>query len=216
MLYGAVALLGVPAVAAAQNAVLYEVTEAMKITGRQLSQRGATASLMGYIEAGNALCPAAIAGPLARCSVVASANDSVNLGTGQGPVTGKFTVVVQGDNPVDAPELVIATGLFWGRVDLSPALLNQQPLGKLNGWWWAKGEYGGPLAGLGLYGTLEGVFRLPFVFGLPKGCLDDGDPTDCWYVSKPSYWMDQGPVDLAPNEYSLGAPTVRLDLKFTD
>jgi hypothetical protein len=215
----AVVLPGVPGLAAAQNAVLYEVSEAMKVRkGKSTGKREAVATLMGTISAGTALCPAPLAQAFgaAWCHVVARAGDSLDLTTGKGPVGGKFAIIIHGDNPVDPPELVIATGYIGGRIDLSPALLNGVPTGTLTGSWRAEGEDNGPLAGLRLEGSVTGVFRLPFVYGMPQGCLDDGDPSDCVYVSKPSYWTDHGPAELGYHEYSLAVPAVKLELTFTE
>lgn len=222
-LWISVALLGMPGLAAAQNAVLYEVTETMNITGSPAyGVRSATATLMGVVDAGTSICPAALG--VRQCSIVARATDSLDLGSGKGPVVGQFAVVVQGDNFVDGPELVLVRGRLRGTIDLSPAVNYVAPIGTLSGKWWARGQRGTPLEGLRVSGTLSGTFRLPFVFGLPQGCLDDGDPSDCVYVSKPSYWTDQGPVELIESkwgetysgEYSLGVPTVRLELTFTE
>jgi hypothetical protein len=117
---------------------------------------------------------------------------------------------------VDGSELVIASGQIWGSIDLSPALSNVAPLGTLTGQWRAEGEASGPLAGLRVEGTVTGVFRLPFVYGMPQGCLDDGDPSDCVYVSKPSYWTNYGPAELGYHEHSLAVPAVKLELTFTE
>jgi hypothetical protein len=119
---------------------------------------------------------------------------------------------------VDGAELVIARGSLHGRIDLSPAIGAAIPLGTLKAHWRAHGEPAGPLSGVTVNGLVSGVFRLPFVFGLPEGCLDDGNPSDCAYVSKPSYLFGEYPnvypVDVKAGEYSLGVPTVRLDLNF--
>jgi hypothetical protein len=219
MLCLGVALLGMPALAAEQNAVLYEVTETMKLKKKKgNAKREARASLAGTISKGTSLCPAALAEALRveGCSVVVNARDSIDLTTGKGPVTGKIWVTAQDNNPVDAAEVVIATGHIWGRIDLSPAVLSGVPAGTLKGRWRVTGDDAGPLAGLRLEGTVNGVFLLPFVHGVPEGCLDDGNPSDCVYVSKPSYWVKGAPVELGYHEYSLGVPTVRLDATFTE
>ncbi|HEV8642599.1 MAG TPA: hypothetical protein VGV13_16025 [Methylomirabilota bacterium] len=195
-----------PGLAAAQNAVLYEATETMKLKqGRTVVSRTATAALMGWVSAGTSLCPNWLAAALnvPACGVTALANDNISLATGQGPVGGKFTVIVQGDNPVDGPELVIAEGSLRGTIDLSAAVLGGVPLGTISGRWSARGTRGGPLDGLRRGGTFSGTFRLPFV--MPS------DPT-----KTPLYLGDKGPVAIALHEYSLGVPTVRLELTFVD
>jgi hypothetical protein len=62
--------------------------------------------------------------------------------------------------------------------------------------------------------SVEGVFRLPFIYTSPETCLEDGDPSDCAFVSNPAYLVNGAPVDLGAAEYSLGVPTVKLELTF--
>jgi hypothetical protein len=184
--------------AQAQDAVLYEVTETMKIRLHPAGgRRVATAALMGWVNADTPLCPAALAGEAGKCTVIAFATDNIDLATGRGPVQGRFAVVVQGDNPVDAPELAVLRGEISGTVDLS-RVASGKPLGFLDGRWSARGVDGTPMAGFRGRGRLSGIFRLPFV---PCPTCD------------PSYLADGGGVrPLDPEEYSLGLPTVRLEL----
>jgi hypothetical protein len=218
-----VVLLSTTGVVTAQNATLYEVTETMKLRGRgpEDRTRQATAALAGWIQAGTTLCPAELAAALGigKCGVVALAWDNLSLKSGTGPVSGGFAVVIQGDNPVDGYEFVIARGSIHGRIDLSAALLGGMPMGALQAAWSADGVRGGPLDGLKVKGQVSGVFRLPFVYGLPDGCLDAGNPAHCAYVSQPSYLFGDSPDAYWPqavqsHELSLGTPTVRLDLNF--
>jgi hypothetical protein len=232
-----VVLLGTAGAVGAQNATLYEVTETMKVRGRgpENKVRAATATLAGTIGIGTELCPLDLApylGIEGKCGVVATASDSLNMATGTGPVRGRFFVVIHGDNKMDGSEWVIARGDIHGRIDLSAALLNGVPLGTLKGFWSAEGERGGPLNGLKLKGRVSGNFRLPFPFGVPEGCLADGDPSDCWYAGPsylfgalvedaPNFCREKGfgdlpncPQGVQAHEHSLGVPTVRLDLNF--
>jgi hypothetical protein len=220
-LAGALLLLAAqPGLASEQNAVLYEVTEAMKLKSMQSGiSRTATASLVGYVNAGTSICPEWLAVYLGqkRCSLTATAHDSVSLVTGVGPVNGTFRVVIAGDNDVDGAELVILEGRINGKVDLVPAILgfdgkpqsgDELPLGSIKGQWRALGARGGPLEGLQVRGTFTGVFRLPFV--LPAQL----DPTQT-----PVYLVGPTPQDVVPvewNEYSLGVPTVMLEITFVD
>jgi hypothetical protein len=187
---------------AAENAVLYEVTETMKLKGHHTQRRVATAALVGWIDASptSPLCPSSLAD---QCAITALASDNINLNTGKGPVNGEFAVVIQGDNPVDGAELVILKGTLDGKIDLSPAVLGGTPLGTLTGRWTARGVQGGPLQGVRAKGTLTGLFQLPFTI----------DPTEQAYYLDPVTLTPQ-PV-LVPDELSLGIPTVRLSISFT-
>lgn len=198
------------------NAVVYEVTENLKLRPLQHNRRVATAALVGTVNAGTPICPEALVGPGGVCVLTAVASDNISLATGKGPVNGTFSVVVQDVNPVDGAELVILRGTLHGKIDLSAAVLGGVPLGMIEGKWNARGVNGGPLAGVRAKGSFEGTFRLPFVYGVPDGCLADGDPSDCAFVSGPSYLGDVSPVpvDVVFNELSLAVPTVRLEIKF--
>lgn len=223
-LVGALTLLAsafLPGLAAAEsNAVLYEVTENLKLKSLQSGRRMATAILSGTVEAGNSVCPATVG---VYCVLTATAADNLDISTGKGPVTGKFRVHVQDTNPVDGAELVILEGTLTGRMSLAPALFgpdgipgtgDELPLGTLNGLWSARGARGGPLQGVRAGGTLTGTFRLPFV-GFPQVCQMFGNPPDCPLYLHPT---DTGlvPVPLAWNEFSLGVPTVKLEITFED
>jgi hypothetical protein len=214
LLMAGLLLLSGPRLAAAQNAVLYEVSETMKIVPRSLDQyRVASASLVGAIDGGPSICPVWLVQMLriARCDLTATATSDINVATGTGTVWGRFWVVVQGDNAADGAEAVIASGELRGTIDLSLALRRLAPLGSLVGTWEALGGPG-PLSGVKAEGQVTGTFRLPTL--APAGCADDGDPSDC----TPIYVVPEHPagfVAISPAEWSLGVPTVRLELKFT-
>ena len=80
-------LLGVSP-AAAQNVVLYELTESMRISGPgKAVKRAATSALAGWAAVGTPLCPKslAVAYGLAKCTVNVKASNRINLTTGRGP-----------------------------------------------------------------------------------------------------------------------------------
>jgi hypothetical protein len=198
--------------ATAQNAVLYEVTEKMKVKRRD-TVRAATAALMGSVSPGPSICPDWLVATLqqARCAITVTASDRIDLATGLGPVHGTFSILIPGDNPVDGPELVIAQGALHGTIDLSPAIVGVEgvliPLGTIAAEWSARGRPGGPLAGLRADGSLTGTFRLPFL-----------DPVlGAAYMLDPfTYPAPGAAVAVASNELSLGVPTVRLELDFVE
>lgn len=198
-----------PGLAAAQTAVLYEVTESMKLTNlQQAIYRTAYATLFGTVAAGSSICPTWLVQALSQtqCTISVMAIDNVNLATGNGPVYGRFHILIPGDNPVDGAELVIAEGSLHGRVDLSPAVLAQLPLGSIEGSWSAQGLPSGPLASLSVRGTFTGTFRLPFI--------SPQDPT-----KTPLYLMDPTTQQVVPlhwTQYAVGVPTVMLEIKFVE
>lgn len=143
------------ATALAQEARLYELTENMKLVDKKLVHRKATSELMGLAQAGTPLCPMPMGFP--PCTINATGSDNISLATGLGDFGGTLTVVVQGDNPVDSPEFVIAKGKFKGKMDFSPAILVGIPLGTVVGTL----SLDGPRRDIPFTGT----FRLPFVLG---------------------------------------------------
>ena len=177
-----------PATAFAADAQLYELTENMKLVGGKVVHRKATSELMGTAKAGTPLCPLPV-----DCTINATGSDNISLATGLGNFGGTFTVVVQGDNPVDSPEYVVAKGKFRGKMDFSLAILYTVPLGSVVGKMEIDGVQG--------HVPFTGTFRLPFVLaeGYPAMYLRD----------------DFANVDVvAANEYSLGYPTVRFEINF--
>jgi hypothetical protein len=189
---------GVPAHAA--DGVLYEVTEAVKVTGKGGTFKSSTATLTGAIAPGTALCPAWLTQQLnlTACSIVVRATGRADDTSGIGPAGGDFDIVVQDWNSADAPEIVVMKGTMNGTIDLSPAFQSQQPLGSISGKFNAIGLAGSPLAGHRAAGTFDGRFRLPFRSG-----------------GKASYLMDDGSIVAAqPQEFSLGQAMVRLEVSF--
>jgi hypothetical protein len=187
------------------DGVLYEAAENIKVTTGKISRRMAVAVLVGTVNAGTPWCPAALG--RATCDITAIGADNVNLATGKGPVTAAFTIVVQGDNPLDGPEFPVIRGTLYGQIDLSSAVLgadglplsgDEWPLGTLTGSWVARGDAAGPLASWAGSGRLTGTFRLPFSMS--------GSPA--------LYWSDAGPVPVTPEEHLLGSAMVRLEITF--
>ena len=172
------------------GAVLYELTENLNLKALKGGQRKATSQLLGTALAGTPLCPTALAHGAPACTLNATGSDDISLTTGLGNFGGTFTVVVQGDNPVDSPELVIGRGHFSGKMDFSPAIPpNNVPLGSV------VGEVG-----------LNGSRPVPFtgVFRLPVGLS-----TMAFYLGASGKWE---PVLV--NEQALGYPTVKFEISF--
>jgi hypothetical protein len=143
--------------------------------------------------------------------VNATAGDIVDVGTGLGEIRGRFTVVVHGDNAVDAPELVALRGTFTGTIDFSPALLHGQPFGTVAGHFTIRGR------------TLPfaGTFRLPFLlFVNPESGVpcDPATTSPCVQATPGPVYVDlENPGELVTvrdDEYSLGFPAVRFDIRF--
>ncbi len=228
------ALAGVPALASAGGATLYELTENMKIVtstrhGRSTSRRTATSALTGVASVKTPLCPdASFASGPAGCAVNVIGMDNVILVTGFGTLAGTFTTVVQGDNPVDGPEAVVLNGSFTGQMDFSPAIVRQIPYGSV---------VGHVAGGRGSSAPFTGIFRLPFAgnveIEVAPGYTRTLRQLFCPLSPAPNpYAPMYGGYDLAyldfdaegelngrcldiqPTELSLGAPLVRFDIKF--
>jgi hypothetical protein len=193
------------------DAVLYEVSENMYLVdgdGNAVSSpalavyRKADAALQGWAKLGTPLCPSSflITNPYAKtCSVTAKGLDNISLATGKGTVSGTFAVVIQDDNPVDAPEYVAMNGVFSGDMDLS-----MRPLGKIRGTFTAAGSTT-PV-------PFCGTFRLPFRVN------SSGTRGEWKSGFVPYYLSDDGrtPFVLSPREFSLLSATVRLEVNFSN
>jgi hypothetical protein len=190
------ALLATSNVCHAQDVVLYEISEAVKVNGKTASFNSSEAVLMGWARAGTPVCPLDLG--LSVCAVTVRAIGKASDDTGIGPVDGKFSVMVQYFNPFDAAELAVITGKISGDLDLSPIFLRKTPLGTVTGTYDLKGVKDTVLNHYNQKGRFTGTFRLPFDH---NGVV--------------SYMMDDGsivPVQQ-PQETSLNVPTVRLELR---
>ncbi|MBI1845564.1 MAG: hypothetical protein HY294_13045 [Candidatus Rokubacteria bacterium] len=186
--------------ARAYDGLLYEVSEAVKMKGGHTGFKSSSATLMGVLAAGTPLCPQWLATQLSTggCFVTVAAVGRANDVTGLGPVSGTIKVLSQDGNKADAPELVIFQASFSGSIDLSPAFQHGRPGGAIHGYFDGQGVVGTLLAGYTAAGSFSGNFRLP---------------TDNPASGQPSYMMDDGSlVPLRLDEYSLGVPTVRLEV----
>jgi len=228
------AVVGTPALAGAGSATLYELTENMKAIHKNdknnpVGRRIAISALTGVAQVNTPLCPSKdfVSGP-AGCAVNVLGSDNVSLATGFGILSGDFTTVVQGDNPVDGPEAVVLKGTFRGHMDFSPAILKQIPYGTVVG---KVRPARGPSV------DFTGVFRLPFAgnFELEVApgfkmtlrqifCPLSPTPNqnaslyggvDLAYLDFDATHAPNGQcLDIQPNELSLGAPLVRFDIDF--
>jgi hypothetical protein len=241
-----VAVIGAPAMASAGGATLYELTENMKLVQRThrhrapVGRRIATSAITGVATVGTPLCPIPeFASGSAGCAVNVLGSDNVSLLTGLGTLTGDFTTVVQGDNPVDGPEAVVLKGEFRGQMDFSPAIvgkLTKTPFGTIP----LPHPYGT------VVGTVKaqrvrkadftGVFRLPFAGNaeiIPGTgvtlrqifcpATPDANPDADLYGGFDLVYLDNVEaaatlagrcLDIKPTELSLGAPLVRFDIDF--
>ena len=229
-----------PATAMAGGARLYEMTENMKLDSKgKFTRRNAVSQLIGTADVGTPLCPTELVTHFAptatTCTINATGVDSISLSTGLGPVSGTYTVVVQGDNNADSPELVITRGTFSGRMDFSPAILFGIPLGHVTGKTTdLTNRKSSPFTG---------TFRLPFVIsGLGadgKPCTPSGGDATCFPVNdafffgsaptplnpmdrydlvnatRPLYLQDDGSVDaVESSEFGGGWATVKFEISF--
>ena len=188
-------------VAAAEPAdvVLYELSEFMQLVTRgPFTQRHAVAGLSGFAAVDTPICPSeALVYRDGQCYVNAIGTDRIDVTTGKGPLTGRFVVVVQGDNPVDGPEYGVMQGTFSGEMDLSTA--QATGLGQITGT--MKTSSGAARNGV----AFTGIVRLPVLCGTEGGAC---------YVTSGRDGTPRGLVPLDPLEYVLGAGTVRMDIWF--
>lgn len=190
-----------PIPARAADAVLYEVTEAVRL-GKGGSFKSSKATLAGVAASGTVLCPTWLTTELQieGCTITVNALGRADDATGYGPVSGTFDVLMQDVNSVDMPEIVIMRGTVTGTLDLSPAFVDKKPRGMITGEFQGSGVAGTAMAGQRARGRFDGVFRIPF--------RNNG---------KPSYLLDdESTVAVTPGEFILGSAMVRLELTFRD
>jgi hypothetical protein len=181
-----------PSPAAAADARLYELLESMSIVqenGR--TYRQAWAALDGTARPGTLLCPLQV-----TCELHGWGWSRVDIATGQGTVSGHFSVVVDGDNTVDGPEAVVQSGRFSGTMDFSPALLKHLPYGTVVG---KVTVANGKTA---QDSPFTGTFYLPFV--LP------GDPSNTPYYL--NFTDPSGVAPVGDEERALKRPTVKFEI----
>src|SRR5262245_11930678 len=195
----------VPALAAAQEAMLYELTENVTITNDGgVYGRHAFAALQGWAKLGTPICPYELMFKNPRkyyCTVTAIGNDTVSTLTGKVTISGTWATVVQFDNKVDAPEATVLTGTFKGEIDLSLALSKVAPLGYVT-----NGTF--TIDGSDVEYRFAGTFRLPFTIEHGRrGRVDD--TRDAYYLAD-----DGKPVRVKSKERALGWPLVRFEVDF--
>jgi hypothetical protein len=236
------AAVSLPLSAVAADATLYELTENMKIT-KGKATRVATSQLMGFANVGTPLCPRALVDVVSpgstQCSINATGSDNISLKTGLGDFRGQFTVVVQGDNPFDGPELVVMSGSFTGRMNFSPAILLGLPFGTVAGTMKADdADNGDGNVQQGRSFPFTGVFRLPFAGNITTAipivgavplrlalCRATPEPNSnaSFYGGYDLAYLDNVEavgtsasrcIDIQPIELALGLATVRFDIRF--
>jgi hypothetical protein len=191
-----------PPTAHAADGMLYEVSEAITLKSNGKAFKSSEATLSGRINAGTPLCPSWVTTALGTdsCWIIVHATGGADDPSGVGPIRGTMFVMAELRNAADAPELQILSADFSGQLDLSAALLQQIPRGTIVGKYSARGEQNSIMDGYKIQGAFQGVFRIPFLYG-----------------QQPSYLLDDGSVvPLELNEYSIGQPTPRLELTFTN
>jgi hypothetical protein len=191
-----------PPIAHAADGMLYEVSEAIDLKSNGTGFKSSEATLSGAIRAGTPLCPSSVATVLRTdsCWAIVHATGGADNASGVGPIRGTMFVVAELLNSADAPELKILSADFDAQLDLSPAFFHQIPRGTIAGKYSARGENNSIMAGYKAQGSFQGVFRLPFLIG-----------------QQASYLLDDGRVvPLEFSEYSVGRPTPRLEVTFTN
>jgi hypothetical protein len=200
-----------------RDVVLYELNEQAQIVvdtekPERPPQRVATSGLEGKARRGTPLCPEQLMAyaeafyaqlgvtvrDVSQCRVVAFGRSQLDTVTLRGAIGGDFSVVVNSDktNLVDAPELVVMSGIFTGviRVADEAGVLIDISSGSIDPTAILPGFPGG----LPASESFRGRFRLPFkVHRIAVYKTDRG-----------------GVVPVGPNERALGDPTVRVEIIF--
>ena len=185
--------------AAGPQLTLYEVTENMHLTHGKVVFRRATSPLGGFADVGSPLCPSVFVFKDGICFVNAMGSNDINTATGQGPVTGEVTVVVQDVNPFDSPETVVLSGDFSGHMDLSLTAITGL----------------GTMTGTITLDKVKGKVKFLGVVRIPISCANFGGPltTPC-YTTSGSDAIPTGGVLVDASEFALGFAMVRLDIYF--
>ena len=185
--------------APAADAVLYEVSEAVKLNWHSGKFHSSEATLMGAVKSGTPLCPTWLAAKfdIDRCWLTVRAKGQADDETGIGPVDGTIQVLSQDKNSVDAAERIVIAGKFKGTMDLSRPFTGGVPIGYMIGEFEVGGIKDSLAEGFKVKGNFTGTFRLPFA-----------------YNGQAAYMRDNGTVVPAnSDEHSIGNPTVRLEVK---
>jgi hypothetical protein len=213
-----VSLAGLPAPTAAFDVAFYELTETMTFDG--VTRTGAGA-LAGEATVGRSpLCPHEVveslaAAGLARrdlpCYVTAIGRDVLSLATSGGTFEADIQVKVQGDNPVDAPELVVMAARIAGDLRIVDAELRLLaiPRGTLTITHVFDPTTFRHVETRGGDVPLTGMVRLPFAVG-PDGRLRRAQRLE------PAFYLGDGGelIRVEPDEHSLGLATARFELHF--
>ena len=217
------------------NAQVYELTEEASLTAAgALGSEVSVSSMIGFVQSGTALCPAQFATPARRahrgryrgdirdlgpvCTVTITGNNTVDLATGLGSISGTFAILGPdpiNPNAVDAPEVALMTGTFNGSMDFSPAVRAGVPYGTVTGVL---------SSGASVRVPFTGVFVMPFDAACSWRGDDDRDDrgasfvTDCYLTytlsGTPPVVTVTGMVPLTPAQKAIDFPTARFDIYF--
>jgi hypothetical protein len=209
---------GAPAPTAAFDVAFYELTETMTFDG--VTRTGAGA-LAGEAKVGRSpLCPREVVESLATagvarrdrpCYVTAIGRDVLSLATFGGTFEADIEVKVQGDNPVDAPELVVMVARVAGSLLIADTALRLLaiPEGTLTITHVLDPTTFRYVEVQGDDVPLTGMVRLPFAVG------PDGRHRQARRGEQAFYLSDGGElIRVEPDEHSLGLATARFELNF--
>jgi hypothetical protein len=215
-----------PAQATSWDVAFYELTEDLSFgqvldaAGNPVQTRIGAGALAGEARIGKSpLCPQAlvdalVAGGFAKrnkpCYVTATGRDEIRLDNLSGTFEADIRVKVQGDNPVDAPELTVLVAKIRGglqipypetrKIVITSGVLTVTHL--LDPATFTYNEVSAAY-------PLTGMVRLPFVR------TDDGRHRRPRRNDQAFYLSDRGKlVPLKRDELSLGVATARFELNF--
>lgn len=237
----AILVAGLPALASAQQAVLYEIVENLDTAQLATNHRVSHWTAQGIADAGSPFCPAAALPPgVLSCTITAFGMDDIDLVALKtsfivGKVWANIVAVANGDNVVDAPEAAAFSGQITGDITiLQPdgSLPVEPNLGKkklllgpslpliyvVNGRFFPDAA---PTIRTSPSGTLpdpatatasfESIFRLPFKVGKAGALAQPERGKNAFYLDD-----DGGLIKVdKQDEFAQGFPLLRAEVFFT-
>ena len=200
---------GFPIPPSGAQAWLYETAERVTFDiEKRVILRKAVSPLTGFSLVGTPLCPSAMLANvpgLAHCTVIGVGESTINAGTGKGPTSGTFDVVIDiPSNPsVHVPDLPVISGTFHGDIKSVPGVPLLSLVGRFRIRTVDAQNFPELESLIGETVSFTGIFRVPVGPDETSGLC----PGAC-------YVIDGGLVPVQDAEFSIGFALVRLEIQF--